>query len=54
MAIVVSEETGLISIAVKGFLERSITPDQLRLRLTDLLSPGRVPLARPAEQEAPL
>jgi len=53
VAIVVSEETGLISIAVKGDLERGITPDQLRLRLTDLLSPGRVPLVRPEEEGAP-
>ena len=54
VAIVVSEETGLISIAVKGNLERGLTPEQLRLRLTDLLSPGRAPLVRPEEDGAPL
>ncbi len=42
VAIVVSEETGTISLALKGMLERPLSPDQLRARLTKLLSPRRI------------
>jgi len=37
VVIVVSEETGTISLAEGGNLESSLTPDDLRQRLTDLL-----------------
>jgi diadenylate cyclase len=37
VAIVVSEETGVISLAINGEIERSLEPDQLRLRLAGLL-----------------
>src|SRR6478735_3069189 len=36
-AIVVSEETGQISIALNGEIERGLTPDQLRVRLRNLI-----------------
>ena len=36
-AIVVSEETGQISIALNGEIERDLTPDQLRVRLRNLI-----------------
>ena len=38
-AIVVSEETGLISIALDGEIERGLSPDELRHRLRDLIQP---------------
>lgn len=37
VAVVVSEETGVISLAINGRLERDFTPDTLRLRLGALL-----------------
>ena len=37
MAVVVSEETGAISIAYKGILMRSITSAQLRQKLTEYI-----------------
>lgn len=37
IAIVVSEETGTISIATEGSLERGLSPDELKERLTELL-----------------
>src|SRR6185295_8624706 len=40
-AIVVSEETGKISIALAGEIERGLTPDDLRARLRDLIQPRR-------------
>lgn len=53
VAIVVSEETGSISFAHDGEIERFLDPDTLRLRLRDAferkaLSPAR-PLAAPVE-----
>jgi diadenylate cyclase len=36
-AVVVSEETGQISIALNGEIERDLTPDQLRVRLRNLI-----------------
>jgi len=36
-AVVVSEETGQISLAIGGALERGLTPDTLRARLRELL-----------------
>jgi diadenylate cyclase len=41
LAVVVSEETGLISLAVDGGIERGLTPDGLRARLTTLAVEGR-------------
>jgi diadenylate cyclase len=41
VAIVVSEETGIISVAIAGDLERGFTTDTLRLRLRALLAGRR-------------
>jgi diadenylate cyclase len=40
-AIVVSEETGTISIALDGEIERGLTPDDLRARLRNLIQQRR-------------
>jgi len=37
VSVIVSEETGGISLAVAGLVERDITPEHLRLRLSKLL-----------------
>ncbi len=37
VALVISEETGVISLVINGDIERSLGPDQLRLRLATLL-----------------
>ncbi|MHB1456132.1 MAG: diadenylate cyclase CdaA [Armatimonadota bacterium] len=37
MVLVVSEETGTISVSIEGSLERGLTSEQLRARLTELL-----------------
>jgi diadenylate cyclase len=37
IAVVVSEETGGISLVLEGRIERKLTPDQLRVRLRELL-----------------
>ncbi len=50
VAVVVSEETGQIALALKGGLERGLTPDGLRSRLTELLGPGRVAVSRMDEE----
>ena len=41
VAVVVSEETGIISIAINGRIERDFTPETLRLRLGALLGVRR-------------
>jgi diadenylate cyclase len=41
IAIVVSEETGAISLAIAGDIERALSPDALRTRLADLLGRRR-------------
>jgi diadenylate cyclase len=41
LAVVVSEETGWISIVLEGRIERNLTPERLRGRLRELLRPGR-------------
>ena len=41
VAVVVSEETGNISLVLDGNIERGLTPDQLRSRLRRLVSYGR-------------
>lgn len=52
VAIVVSEETGIISIAIAGDLERDLTADALRLRLRALLGGRRGRLRRAAQRDA--
>ncbi|MDR2463675.1 MAG: diadenylate cyclase [Verrucomicrobiales bacterium] len=42
VVVVLSEERGEISIAFKGVLERNLTHDELRQRLTELLLPKKV------------
>lgn len=41
IAIVVSEETGNISLALDGGIERGLSPDQLRARLRSFITPRR-------------
>lgn len=41
VAIVVSEESGLISVSLKGEIERGLSPDQLRERLRGLIQQRR-------------
>jgi diadenylate cyclase len=41
VAVVVSEETGWISIVLEGRIERNLLPDELRSRLRQLLRPRR-------------
>jgi diadenylate cyclase len=48
LAVVVSEETGIVSLAINGRLERELTPDTLRLRLGALLGVRRRRAAEPA------
>ena len=48
LAVVVSEETGIVSLAINGRLERDLTPDSLRLRLEALLGVRRRRTAPPA------
>lgn len=40
VVMVVSEETGMISLSVEGNLLRGLTPDDLRTKLFELLNPG--------------
>jgi diadenylate cyclase len=47
VAVIVSEETGAISLAVSGRIERDLTPDQLRIRLGELLHRTLPPMASP-------
>jgi diadenylate cyclase len=61
IAVVVSEENGAISVAHAGNIERDITPDYLRERLSELLRSYVPPAALPtpitqpgAENERPL
>jgi diadenylate cyclase len=64
VSVIVSEETGSISIAVAGQVERDITPERLRQRLAELLlhTPAKSPFPTssavdafplPAEEHAP-
>ena len=52
VAIVVSEETGIISLAIAGDLERGVSADALRLRLRALLGGRRGRLRRMAPRDA--
>jgi len=47
VAVIVSEETGAISLAVAGQIERELTADQLRERLSELLHRYLPPAALP-------
>jgi len=47
IAVIVSEETGAISLAIAGTIERDLTVDQLRKRLGDLLRRYLPPIALP-------
>jgi diadenylate cyclase len=46
VAVVVSEETGMISLVLDGAIERELTPDQLRQRLLRLVAYGRAGRSR--------
>jgi len=48
VAIVVSEETGTISLALAGQIERGLDVDRLRARLRELVSAARPAPAKPA------
>jgi len=41
VTVIVSEETGRISLALDGSIESGLTGDTLRQRLRELLAPGR-------------
>jgi diadenylate cyclase len=45
-AIVISEETGVISVALDGEIERRLSPDDLRRKMRDLVAPRRRVFAR--------
>jgi diadenylate cyclase len=53
VAVVVSEETGRISIAVSGALEENVTPARLSERLAQLFSSYRPPVALPSVPGSP-
>jgi diadenylate cyclase len=48
VVVIVSEETGTLSLAVEGALETPLTPEELRLRLMQLLRAAEAPLAEHA------
>ena len=48
MVVLVSEETGSISVASTGKLETNLTPDELSDRLSEMVSRRRTTLAIPA------
>ena len=52
VAIVVSEESGIVSLVMNGTIERSLDADQLRLRLAGLILRRRT-LDRPRDAEDP-
>ena len=52
MAVVVSEETGVISIVIGGGIERHVTADRLRVRLHELLGPRRTAAERKDSRSA--
>jgi diadenylate cyclase len=51
-AIIVSEETGRISLALQGNIERGLSSDQLRARLRALVSPRRAASLNAERREA--
>jgi diadenylate cyclase len=52
VAVIVSEETGIISLALDGHIERGLDPDRLRLRLRGLLGVSRAAVTRRRGREA--
>ena len=50
VAIVISEQTGAISLVAEGNIERSVTPDRLRERLRALVLERQAPRAKPEVQ----
>jgi diadenylate cyclase len=52
VAVIVSEETGRISIALDGHIESPFNADQLKTRLKSLLTPGAAFSVREARQPA--
>jgi diadenylate cyclase len=54
VAVVVSEETGQISLALDGRIERGLTPEQLRARLRALVVQRRSQIERGPQQTAPV
>ncbi len=54
VAIVVSEETGIISVVTGGAIERGLSPEALRLRLRALLGARRRRNAAPVETRSSL
>lgn len=53
VAVVVSEETGAISLAVAGHIDRDISPEFLRQRLSELLHRYLPPVTLPTPLAAP-
>lgn len=53
LVIVISEETGTISLAHRGKLIRPLTPDQLRRRLLEDMAPGMAELPADAKVVSP-
>jgi len=52
VAVIVSEETGRISIALDGQIETPFNADQLKTRLKSLITPGAALYVREARQPA--
>jgi hypothetical protein len=50
--VIVSEETGRISIALDGMIESPFNADQLKTRLKSLITPGAAFSVREARQPA--
>ena len=49
IAVIVSEETGKVSLALEGRIDRGLAPDRLRVRLRQLLTDRR-PVRRPQKR----
>ena len=52
IAVVVSEQTGAITLAAGGGIEQNLTPDQLAVRLTEMLASFRPAVALPGASGA--
>ena len=52
IALIVSEESGALSVAYRGKLEHDLEPDELRDRLNEILTFGSVKSETPAEDTA--
>jgi diadenylate cyclase len=50
VAVIVSEETGIVSLALDGHIERGLDPERLRSRLRGLLGTGRTTGSRPRRE----